>query len=85
MELRPLINDLVDNKLCILVSDKEGLFVVPEGLFCQKASAAINKSFKQVDVVLKKVKERAMKLCDSLALKRPRGQINPKACIWTCF
>lgn len=82
--LRPLVNYMIDNELCLLVSDKEGSFVVLlEDLFDEKADAAIDKNFKPGDAVMKKVKVRAQELCRSLALSQLGARIKKSEGIWT--
>ncbi|XP_042149365.1 uncharacterized protein LOC121837684, partial [Ixodes scapularis] len=64
-----LVDFMVDSDLRVMLSDKEGQFVVlPKGMFNEKANAAIEKNFRPVNVDLKKLRDRAKGLCDRLAL-----------------
>ncbi|KAM7297296.1 uncharacterized protein ISCGN_022449 [Ixodes scapularis] len=71
VNLTSVVDSLVDLNLSVLVSDKEGSFVVlPKGEFRDKARLALEKNFREVrGVCLKKVKEEAKILCDRLDLK----------------
>ncbi|KAG0409998.1 hypothetical protein HPB47_012883 [Ixodes persulcatus] len=54
-----------------LVSDKEGFFVImPEDMFAEKATCAVQKNFKAVLEKPAKVKERAVELLERLNLKQ---------------
>ncbi|XP_042150264.1 uncharacterized protein LOC120836611, partial [Ixodes scapularis] len=62
---------LTSNGLRILLSDKEGFFVIlPEGNFDEKANAAVQKNFRQVKEQPQKVKAKALQLLGSLNLER---------------
>ncbi|KAG0410936.1 hypothetical protein HPB47_011939 [Ixodes persulcatus] len=56
--------------LRVLVSDKKGFFVImPEDMFAEKATCAVQKNFKAVLERQAKVKERAVELLERLNLK----------------
>ncbi|XP_075733145.1 uncharacterized protein LOC142775573, partial [Rhipicephalus microplus] len=56
-------------KLRLILSDKEGHFVVlSESLFAEKASAAVEKNFKKVQAKSANVKKNALQLLSSLGL-----------------
>lgn len=68
--LKPVCDYLVDNQLRLLVSDKEGFFVVvPNGIFSEKASAAIAKSFKKVKAKPSSYRKKAIAWLDDHNLR----------------
>ncbi|KAH7931542.1 hypothetical protein HPB51_029816 [Rhipicephalus microplus] len=67
VSLDPAIDFFTNNGLRVLLSDKEGSFVVmPEGMFSEKAGAAVCKNFREVSEkpqeVVKKVRELLLRL-----------------------
>ncbi|KAG0444188.1 hypothetical protein HPB47_014068 [Ixodes persulcatus] len=69
--LEPVIDFLATSGLRALVSDKEGFFVImPEDMFAEKATCAVQKNFKAVLEKPAKVKERAVELLERLDLKQ---------------
>ncbi|KAG0419366.1 hypothetical protein HPB47_004160, partial [Ixodes persulcatus] len=71
VNLTSVVDSLVDLNLSVLVSDKEGSFVVlPKGEFRDKARLALEKNFRE------KVKEEAKVLCDRLDLKSLGSLVN---------
>ncbi|KAG0424974.1 hypothetical protein HPB47_027836, partial [Ixodes persulcatus] len=69
--LEPVIDFLATSGLRALVSDKEGFFVImPEDMFAEKATCAVQKNFKAVLEKPAKVKERAVELLERLNLKQ---------------
>ncbi|XP_040069744.3 uncharacterized protein LOC120842657 [Ixodes scapularis] len=69
--LEPVIDFLATSGLRALVSDKEGFFVImPEDMFAEKATCAVQKNFKAVLERPAKVKERAVELLERLSLKQ---------------
>ncbi|XP_040062780.1 uncharacterized protein LOC120837464, partial [Ixodes scapularis] len=71
-----IVNFMVGKELRVMLSDKEGQFVVlPTGMFNEKASVAIHKNFRQVKIDLKKTREKAKYLCDHLALNQLSGRV----------
>ncbi|XP_040079191.1 uncharacterized protein LOC115318693, partial [Ixodes scapularis] len=73
---RPLVEYMVTNGLRVLLSDKEGHFVVlPDGQYNEKARAAIEKNFRPVQVALKKTRDKAKNLCERLALTQLAARV----------
>lgn len=69
MSVRPLLSFFAEEKLRLVLSDKEGHFVVlSESLFAEKASAAVEKNFKKVPAKTANVKKNALQLLSSLEL-----------------
>ncbi|KAK8766099.1 hypothetical protein V5799_007120 [Amblyomma americanum] len=68
--LKPVCDYPVDNQLRLLVSDKEGFFVVvPNGIFNEKASAAIAKTFKKVKAKPSSYRKKAIAWLDDHNLR----------------
>ncbi|XP_042144719.1 uncharacterized protein LOC121834881, partial [Ixodes scapularis] len=78
MNLGAVVSFFNDSRLKLLVSDKEGGFVVaPQGLFLEKAGEAMLKNFRPVSGVdLKKVKARAVQLCSNMGLDSLRKSVS---------
>ncbi|XP_077552303.1 uncharacterized protein LOC144166640 [Haemaphysalis longicornis] len=65
------VDYLVSSQLKVTVADKEGHFVVmPEGVYNEKASAAVEKNFVSTSVKVERLKERAIALLRSNNLER---------------
>ncbi|KAM7283947.1 uncharacterized protein ISCGN_001052, partial [Ixodes scapularis] len=73
---KPLVDFMGDNGLRVLLSDKEGQFVVlPENMYNDRASTAITKNFKRVEVDTKKTRDAAKRLCERLSLTQLAARI----------
>lgn len=71
---RRLVNSFAASDLRLLVSDKEGSFVVmPAGMFQDKAVQAMQKNFKPVTCKPASVKKKALALLSDLKLERLRS------------
>lgn len=83
--LRTMVTSLREAGLKLLLSDKEGGFVVlPRSLYKEKAAAAILENFNEVKgVVPAKVKTRAVQLCEKAGLAKLAKSV--KACKETCL
>ncbi|KAH8032483.1 hypothetical protein HPB51_025936 [Rhipicephalus microplus] len=84
-KLRTMVTSLREAGLKLLLSDKEGGFVVlPRSLYKEKAAAAILENFNEVKgVVPAKVKTRAVQLCEEAGLAKLAKSV--KACKETCL
>ncbi|KAH8033038.1 hypothetical protein HPB51_005944 [Rhipicephalus microplus] len=80
-----MVTSLREAGLKLLLSDKEGGFVVlPRSLYKEKAAAAILENFNEVKgVVPAKVKTRAVQLCEKAGLAKLAKSV--KACKETCL
>ncbi|XP_077507117.1 uncharacterized protein LOC144116273 [Amblyomma americanum] len=85
--LRRVAGSICDSWLRVLLSDKEGGFVVlPRKLFGEKALTAINKNFRVADVKPTKAKAKAVALLDDLKLERMKNEVmNNKVHVLTVF
>ncbi|KAM7293246.1 uncharacterized protein ISCGN_026376 [Ixodes scapularis] len=73
---RPLVEYMVTNGLRVLLSDKEGHFVMlPDVLYNERAMAAIEQNFRPVQVALKKTRDKAKNLCERLALTQLAARV----------
>lgn len=62
--------DLASRGLRVVTADKEGCFVImPDGMFGTKASEAIEKNFRKIEVKPSKTKQHAIRLLQSLNLE----------------
>ncbi|KAG0436991.1 hypothetical protein HPB47_017663, partial [Ixodes persulcatus] len=69
--LGPVIEYLASHQLRALLSDKEGFFVImPESMFSEKASMAVQKNFRQSLQKPSKVKAQAVELLNRLDLQK---------------
>ncbi|XP_042150670.1 uncharacterized protein LOC121838462, partial [Ixodes scapularis] len=69
--LDPTINFLSSNNLNVMLSDKEGCFVViPNGSFSEKAHLAIQKNFREVSERPAEIKRRTIKFLTQLNLEK---------------
>lgn len=65
--LRLLVHFRCENKLHVLVTDKEGYFVVMNsGLYSQKSEVAVVKNFKALKAEAVKVKQQALSLFEEI-------------------
>ncbi|KAH7979816.1 hypothetical protein HPB49_011336 [Dermacentor silvarum] len=72
---KQLVDHLTSN-LCLLQSDKEGMFVaVPEEAYLDKARTALAKNFIPASVKRKRIKDRAMALLEDLNLNNERHAV----------
>ncbi|XP_049527348.1 uncharacterized protein LOC125947072 [Dermacentor silvarum] len=77
LQVRDTVKFLQKSNLALLLSDKEGGFVVlPKAVFSEKAEQAVSKNFKPVKCSWRELRKKALALCDEmnmLSLKKTIG------------